>query len=167
MANVEIDRVPTPLIRPPNNDDWPGVAALLHECLGHEAKVGGFPDTPESLAAHHAAVGWSRVMVLGNEVIGFVSLDRASAANSATKLAVTERFRHKKYGRRLMEAAEAAARGFGWKRLCVAVVGKNQRLFTWYVEKLGYSIDSRYLSAELTRRDGFPPVRVTILCKNL
>jgi ribosomal protein S18 acetylase RimI-like enzyme len=136
-------------------------------CFDEELKAGGFPDTAESLASQHARGRWCRVMSMGTRIIGFVCLDDESTKGSASKLAVDPEFRGKGYAQLLMKAAEAGARDdLKWKDLYVAVVKTKPRLLDLYKNKLGY-VDPQLQNTALQMREGFEPVPVTVLCKEL
>jgi hypothetical protein len=57
------------------------LADLMRICFKEELEEGGIPDTAESLAAKHSDGRWSRVMVMGTRVIGFVCLDEDSSTD--------------------------------------------------------------------------------------
>lgn len=104
------------------------------------------------------------MVVLGDRVIGYVSLESERPHKTAAQLVRYPEFKGQDLGERLMRAAESEARRRGWLRLHVAVMTSRERLIKFY-KKLGYRETG--IDAGLKGRDGFPDIPLTIMSKRL
>jgi ribosomal protein S18 acetylase RimI-like enzyme len=152
-------------IREPCDDDWPQVAELLRVEFQYEFDAGGLPQmTAEELAARHKTGFWSRVVVLGDRVIGYVSLESKRKHKTAAQLVRHPEFKGQGLGERLMRAAEGEGRRRGWLTLYVAVIASRDKLIKLY-EGLGYRETG--IDAGLQGRDGLPDIPLVIMSRKL
>lgn len=90
--------------------------------------------TPDRLA--RARARGSRMFALREDgaTIGFFELSPIDgSARKLEKLAVTPEFRHRGYGRLLLDAAKAEAAKLGAARLEAGIIEENFRLRRWYL----------------------------------
>lgn len=81
----------------------------------------------------------------GGEWIGFVALAPYSGAYEITRLVVLPDYRHRGYGRKLVDAACDQARKIGLQEVGLGMIDENTRLKRWY-EAQGFIADEPFRS---------------------
>lgn len=126
--------------------DMPALAALHNRIWNENNAPHTVQLTPEAYEASHP-IGSELVALADGALCGFISIGTptrlASNAHVASlAIAVDPAFQGLGIGRKLMEAAYAAAREQGKRKLSLRVLATNEGAIAFY-EKLGFRIEGR------------------------
>ena len=119
------------------------IVRLLHSAFADIARAMGI--TPENWPSYVAFITPERLLrqlggkdadCLGIRAdgawVGFVAIAPYGKGYEITRLAVLPEYRHRGYGRRLMDAACDKARARGLKEIGLGIMDANQALKRWY-----------------------------------
>ena len=97
-------------------------------------KYVGFVTTTERLQTHHNW-GWRIYGLYENEQLaGYASIsNEADGAYEIHNLAVLPEFRHKGYGKRLLDFCKTKVVGLGGNKITVSIIEENAVLKNWYI----------------------------------
>lgn len=136
--------VSQPMIYEADTDDLPECLGVIHRSFATVAQE--FSLTPENCPKHTAFLplsylqtqkewGWRMFLLLaGRKIIGYVSLSEEGAGTfELHHLAVLPEYRHKGFGKRLLDHAVAAAKASGGRRLNIGILEESTVLKNWYV----------------------------------
>lgn len=123
--------------------DCEQIVRLLHDAFADIARAMGL--TPENCPSHVAFItperlrrqlGGKDAACLGIRAdgawVGFVAVAPHRDSHEITRLAVAPEYRHRGYGRRLMDAAYDKARAMGLTEIGLGMADANTVLKRWY-----------------------------------
>lgn len=144
LESLQYDNIPSPTIHEIRSDDLPTCLSVIHESFGTVADEFGL--TRENCPKHTAflpmsyletQMGWGwRMYGLfeGKTVIGYMSLsDEGNGVYELHNLAVLPTYRHKGFGKLLLDHAKAVVRELDGKVIKVGIIEESTILKKWYM----------------------------------
>ena len=132
------------MIRSVKYEELPVCLEVIHESFETVAKEFGL--TPENCPTHtsfmpleklarHFDWGWRMFMLLENEMpVGFYGLSKKENGSfELHNLAVLPKFRHKGYGRQLLDDAKRRVKEQGGTALDIGIIEEHTVLKNWYM----------------------------------
>ena len=96
-------------------------------------KFVGFVTTAERLQTHHSWGWWVYGLYEDELLVGYVSISKeADGAYEIHNLAVAPDYRHKGYGKQLLDFCITQVQGLGGEKVIISIIEENTVLKNWY-----------------------------------
>ena len=134
------------MIKQLNSSDFPRAAEIIRESFATVAEDLGFTEqtfptftgfvTTAERLQNHAAWGWLMYGLFENEqLVGYASVSKVKDADNVYELhnlAVLPDYRHKGYGKQLLDFCTAKVKELGGTKITIGITEENTVLKNWY-----------------------------------